>query len=192
MVCSAGGLEALYQILGGLPATFPGAVIALRHHSPSAVDRLTRILRARTALTVKSAADGDRLVPGRVLVAPPGYHTLVTVDGSVALIRSGDSPPYRPSADLLLATVALAAGPWAIAVVLSGHGNDGATGATAIHRFGGVVIASDLATSTEFAMPRATIERDAVIDHVVPVDAIAALLQSLVVVQGAGQDLRRW
>jgi two-component system chemotaxis response regulator CheB len=71
-------------------------------------------------------------------------------------------------------------GPRAIAVVLSGHGNDGATGATAIHRLGGVVIASDEASSKVFSMPCATINRDQIIDYVVPVDGIAALLTRLV------------
>ncbi|WP_130513570.1 chemotaxis protein CheB [Krasilnikovia cinnamomea] len=179
LVCSAGGLEPLCEILADLPRRFPAAVIVLRHQSPTAADRMAPILRARTALRVKTAADGDALVPGRVLVAPAGNHTLVSPDGMITLIDSGERPPYRPSADLLLTTLAMAAGPRAIAVVLSGYGNDGATGASVIHRLGGVVIASDAATSPVFAMPQAAIERDAVVDHVVPVGAIAALLQSL-------------
>jgi two-component system, chemotaxis family, protein-glutamate methylesterase/glutaminase len=65
-------------------------------------------------------------------------------------------------------------------VVLSGSGNDGATGATAVQRFGGRVIASDAATFTIFAMPPATITRDEVIDYVVPPDEITDLLVSLV------------
>ena len=64
----------------------------------------------------------------------------------------------------------------AIAVVLSGHGIDGATGATAVHHFGGLVIASDEASSTEFSMPGATIGRDTIIDHAVALDDIPALL----------------
>jgi two-component system, chemotaxis family, protein-glutamate methylesterase/glutaminase len=64
--------------------------------------------------------------------------------------------------------------------VLSGYGNDGATGATAVHRVGGLVIASDQASSQVFAMPYATINRDEIIDHVVTVDQIAALLTDLV------------
>jgi len=180
LVCSAGGLDAIRHILTRLPAGFPAAVIVLRHHTPDSHDRLAAILSRSVALPVATARDGDALLAGHVLVAPAGYHTLVTADGRVALIESGDRPPYRPSADLLLSTLATAAGPRAVAVVLSGHGNDGATGATAIHRFGGIVIASDAATSTVFAMPHATISRDETVDHVVPLDQIPALLVALV------------
>jgi two-component system chemotaxis response regulator CheB len=178
-VCSAGGLDAVSRILGKLAGDFPAAVIVLQHHNPHTANQLARILRGRTVLPVATARDGDRLTAGRALVAPSGYHTLITHEGTVALIESGDCPPYRPSADLLLTSLALAVGARAIAVVLSGHGNDGATGATAIHRFGGTVIASNAATSAAFSMPYATISRDEVIDHVVALDEIPALLATL-------------
>ena len=71
---------------------------------------LPRILDRRTALAVEAATDGDPLAPGRVLVAPPGSHTLITPHGTVTLIPAGARPPYRPSADLLLTTLATAAG----------------------------------------------------------------------------------
>ena len=128
------------------------------------------------------AATGDELTPGRVLVAPPGVHTLIAADATVALIPSGDRPPYRPSADLLLTTRAVAAGPRVITVVLSGHGNDAATGATAVHHFGGTVITASPETSTAPAMPQNTIGRDNATDHVVAVDDIAALLQAMTTV----------
>src|SRR3954463_10861205 len=93
---------------------------------------------------------------------------------------SGVAPPSRPSADLLLTTLAIAAGPRAIGVVLSGGGHDGATGASAIHAFGGTVLATDEASSSSFSMPQAAIARDDAVDHVVALDGIAALLKSLV------------
>ena len=67
-----------------------------------------------------------------------------------------------------------------ITAVLSGTGHDGATGATAVHRFGGTVLATDAASSQSFAMPSATIERDHAIDHVVDVDALPGLLMQLI------------
>ena len=77
-------------------------------------------------------------------------------------------------------TLALAAGSRVIAVVLSGHGHDGATGATAVHRMGGTVLASDQASSRAFSMPSATIERDNATDHIVHLDDIGEMLNRLV------------
>lgn len=179
LVCSTGGLDALTRVLAPLPADFPGAVLVLQHIDPDAHSSLKAILARRTALAVADVSEGVELSPGHVLVAPPGSHTLVTGQGTVALIESGPRPPYRPSADLLLASLALAVGPRAVAVVLSGHGIDGATGATAVHHFGGLVIASDEASSTEFSMPGATIGRDTILDYAVALDDIAALLVTL-------------
>lgn len=180
LACSAGGLPAIEEILAGLPLDFPGAVLVLRHQDPRARrDLLAGILGRSSRLPVDFARDGDQLTARRVLVAPAGFHTLVTCDYSVVLVPSGDRPPYRPSADLLLTSMALAAGSHAVAVVLSGSGNDGATGATAIHRLGGTVVASDESMSTVFAMPYATIRRNKIIDHVAPVERIARLLTAV-------------
>jgi two-component system chemotaxis response regulator CheB len=125
-----------------------------------------------------------------VVVAPPGKHVLIAAGPMVRLIASGASPPSRPSADLLLATLATACGPSATAVVLSGGGHDGATGATAVHDFGGTVLASSELTSEYFSMPQATIERGATIDRIVPLGDIAALLVSIAPPPGASQRPR--
>lgn len=137
------------------------------------------ILGRATALAVRWAEDGDALRPGTALIAPPGHHTLVTKDTTVALITSGSPPPYRPSADLLLTTLALAAGSRVIAVTLSGEGKDAATGATAVHRFGGTVITTSPETSAWKSMPGTTMQRDSITDHVVPLDDLAGLLLGL-------------
>ncbi|MEU4689963.1 chemotaxis protein CheB [Actinoplanes sp. NPDC023714] len=179
LACSAGGLPALQQITSGLATDSPAAFIVLRHQDPRYGDHLAGILQRRTRMPVAFAHDGDVLVPGRILVAPPGYHTLVSRDFTVVLVRSGDRPPYRPSADLLFTSMAIAAAGKAIAVVLSGYGNDGATGAAVIHHLGGTVIAGDKSTSPVFAMPNAAISRDEIVDHVVPVNTIARLLTTL-------------
>jgi two-component system chemotaxis response regulator CheB len=180
LVASAGGIDALSRVLRELPGSLSAGVIVLLHVSPDRESMLPQILQRITALTVTAARDGDALAPGHIMVAPAGQHLLITPDLRVALIESGAFPPSRPSADLLLTTLAIAAGPRAIAVVLSGKGHDGATGATAVHRFGGKVLATDEASSTFFAMPSAAIERYRVMDHVVDLDALPALLTTLV------------
>ena len=191
LVCSAGGLDALTRVLAPLSPDLPAAIIALQHLSPDAPSILADLIAARTALPVASARDGDRLTPGRVLVTPPGHHTLVTAQSTIALIESGSIPPARPSADLLLTTLALAAGPRAVAVVLTGGGSDAATGATAIHRFGGTVIAASPASSTQPGMPQATIHRDTITDQVVDIDHVAGLVTALSLVTPTTEDLLR-
>lgn len=176
LVGSTGGLAAVTTVLEALPADAPAAVLVLLHQTPDHVDRLAGILDGRCSLPVATAADGDALQGGRVLVAPSGKHLLITHDRTVALIVSGVFPPSRPSADLLLTTLATACRECVVAVVLSGNGNDGATGAAAVHDFGGTVIASDEATSEVFSMPDAAITRDHIVDFVLPLDEIPALL----------------
>ena len=180
LVSSAGGVEALQRVLGPLPEDFPATVIALQHLPPDRPSLLHQVLQRRCALPVRIAQHGDRLEPAAVFVAPEGSHLLVTTDGSLALVTSGPSPPYRPSADLLLTSMALCLGPRAIAVILSGTGRDGATGGNVVHDFGGTVIAADPASSAYDAMPRAAIDRDDVVDFVVPIDEIPSLLEKLV------------
>jgi two-component system chemotaxis response regulator CheB len=180
LVTSEGGLEALVKILSGLPRDLPAVLIALQHQAPTHDSFLQRIIGRSCALPVKIARDGDSLDRSTVYVVPPGKHALVTEGPHVALIDSGPFPPYRPSADLLLTTMALTLGPCAIAVILTGRGHDGATGACAVHRFGGTVVATDEATSARFEMPSAAISRDDIVDIVVPLDEVAPLLCKLV------------
>jgi two-component system, chemotaxis family, protein-glutamate methylesterase/glutaminase len=179
LVASAGGLAAVSRVLGDLPETLRASVLVLIHQSPDRASELVALLSRASALPIVAAEHGQRLDPGRAVVVPPGTHLLVTPALEMALIPSGPAPPSRPSADLLLASLAVSAGPRATAVVLSGGGHDGATGATAIHVLGGRVLATDEATSEVFGMPRATIERAGVIDQVVPLNDMAAALGSL-------------
>jgi two-component system chemotaxis response regulator CheB len=180
LVASTGGLDALAQVLAPLPADFPGAVVALRHVHPEHPSHLAEILDRRTALFVQPARDGDRLQPGLVLVAPPGRHTLVCPDHTIALINSGQTPPSRPSADLLLTSMALSCRERAVAVVLSGAGHDGTVGAAAVKRLGGLVLAQDRATSTEFGMPGSAIAFDEIVDRVLALARIGPVLKETV------------
>jgi len=160
LVSSAGGLDALSQVLTPLPPSFPAAVIALQHTSPTAPGLLADILARRTSLPVRSAADGDPLLPGQVLVIPPAVHMLVGADATVRLINTGSLPPARPSADLLLSTLAVALGPRAVAVVLTGGGRDASLGTQAIHAYGGQVMVQDEASSQLYGMPEASMHAD--------------------------------
>jgi two-component system chemotaxis response regulator CheB len=179
LVASVGGLAAVSRVLADLPERFGASVLVLIHQAPDRVSELVALLGRVSALPVVAGEHGGRLEPGRVVVVPSGTHLLVTPALQTALIPSGAAPPSRPSADLLLTSLAVSAGPRAVAVVLSGGGHDGATGATAIHVLGGRVLASDEATSEAFGMPQATIEREGVIDQVLPLGEMAAALASV-------------
>lgn len=169
-------------VLRTLRADLDAAVIVLIHQAPDHESELVHLLAGQSSLRVEGARDDMRLRARSVVVAPPGRHILIADGPRTALIVSGAAPPSRPSADLLLATLAVTCGPRATAVVLSGGGHDGATGATAIHRFGGTVIASSEASSEHFSMPQATIDRYGTIDQVVPLHEIADRLVSIVAV----------
>ncbi|MGH3785017.1 MAG: chemotaxis protein CheB [Pseudonocardiaceae bacterium] len=157
LVTSAGGLDALTQVLAPLPADLPAAVIVAQHLDPDRVSHLTDVLRDCTDLRVCRAANGDELVPGTVLVTPPASHLLVTSEARIGLLDTGALPPARPSADLLLATLAVTCGPRALAVVLTGKGTDAQAGIRAIAHCGGAVFAQDEATAAHFGMPSAAI-----------------------------------
>jgi two-component system, chemotaxis family, protein-glutamate methylesterase/glutaminase len=178
LVSSTGGLDALSQVLTPLPPGFPAAVIALQHTSPTAPGMLADILARRTALPVRFADDGDPLVPGQVLVIPPAAHMLVGADATIRLIHTGSLPPARPSADLLLSTLAVALGPRAVAVVLTGGGTDASLGTQAIHAYGGHVMVQDEASSQLYGMPSASVHADHP-GRPVPLDHIATALLAL-------------
>jgi two-component system chemotaxis response regulator CheB len=180
LVASAGGVDAISRILAGLPQSLEASVVVLIHQEPDRESRLVELLDHVCALPVVEAQDGVRLAAGEVTVVPAGKHMLVQPGNRTALIASGAAPPSRPSADLLLATLATAVAARALAVVLSGGGHDGATGATAVHVCGGVVIATDEKSSRSYSMPLAAIQRGDAVDHIVSLDEVAGLLVALV------------
>ncbi len=189
LVSSAGGLESTVQVLSGVDPDLAATFVVLQHTRPDRRSLLPAVLAHRTKRDVEVATEGDRLTAGRVLVAPSGCHTLVTHERRIALIPSGDFPPWRPSADLLLTSMALALGRSAVAVVLSGAGHDGATGATAVRHMGGIVVTSDAESSAHFSMPKSTIERDQIAPAVLPLSRLVEELPSLVQAVAEGTPL---
>ena len=151
---SAGGLDALHRVLGALPAGFPAPVVVVQHRQAGTADLLSELLDRRCALPVAEAEDKAELVPGRVLVAPGGYHLLVE-RGSVAL--SVDEPVKfsRPAIDVTFESAADAYGSDVVAVVLTGANDDGAEGLAAVRRAGGFTVVQDPATAERAEMPEA-------------------------------------
>lgn len=179
IAASAGGLVAIRQVLGALPADLAAAIVIVQHLDPKHPSMLASILARRTALTVKEAQEGDVLSPGGVFIAPPNRHLLVNGDGTLSLTQTELVHFVRPSADLLFESVAASFQTHAIAVVLSGTGTDGVMGVQAIKKMGGVVIVQDKESSEFAGMPTAA-QRTGSADFVLPLDAIAPQLVHLI------------
>jgi len=140
LVASAGGVRALGAVVSRLPASLDAAVVIVLHLARERRSLLAEILDRTSALPVHEAREGEPVEAGNVYVAPPDAH-LVVRDGSIVLDHSAPVRFLRPSADMLLESLAAAYGDRCVAVILSGTGSDGAAGAAAIRAAGGTVIA---------------------------------------------------
>ncbi len=179
LASSAGGIAAIGHILESLPAGFPAAIVVVQHLDPRHRSLMAEILRRRTPLEVLQAAEGDRIRPGTVHIAPPDRHLLVNRDGTLSLTQSELVHFVRPSADLLFESVAASYKERAIAVVLTGTGSDGSLGIGAIKKMGGTVIAQDQESAEFFGMPAAAI-KSGYADFILRLDEIPSALTTLV------------
>ncbi|NEO95699.1 MAG: chemotaxis protein CheB [Moorea sp. SIO3G5] len=182
LASSAGGLKALMQILCDLPANFPAAIVVVQHLDPRHPSLMAHILSRRTFLQVKEAESEDCVKPGTVYIAPPNRHLLVNTDGTLTLTQTELVHFVRPSADLMLDSVAASYKERAIAVILTGTGRDGAMGIEAIHKMGGKVIVQDQKTAEFSGMPSAAINTG-MVDWILPLPEIASALIKLIMVQ---------
>lgn len=156
IAASAGGVEALRDLLSQLPAAFPAALLVVLHVPAAGGRALPGILARAGRLPAATAADGEEILPGRVYVAQPDHHLLV-MDGKIRLSGGPRHNGHRPAADPLFISAAAFHGPHVVAVVLSGTLDDGAAGCAAVERRGGVVLVQQPADSAYEGMPRAAI-----------------------------------
>ena len=174
IAASAGGIEALRELLSALPEDVAAALLIVLHIPATSGGALASILDRSGPLAAATARDGDVLRHGRVYVAPPDRHLLVA-GNRAQLSRGPRQNGHRPAADPLFTSAAAAAGPRVMGVVLSGTLDDGAVGAAMIERRGGMVAVQDPATSAYAGMPRAALAATARA-RVLPVREIAALI----------------
>jgi two-component system chemotaxis response regulator CheB len=190
LAASAGGVEALGDILAALPADFSAAIVIVQHRTAQEPFQLPEVLSRRTALRVEQAREGTALRPATVFIAPPDWHLLVNADSTLSLAQSAKLHFVRPSADRLFESLATSFKERAIAVVLTGAASDGSGGVPIIKKLGGVVIAQDTTTAAVPGMPQSAVATGAV-DFVVPLHGIASLLEMLVAPEcGAGSSRR--
>lgn len=176
---STGGTQALELVLKELSRTVPGIVIV--QHMPEKfteafADRLNNIC----AMEVLEAKNGDRVIPGRALVAPGGKHMQVKRSGAQYHVEISDGPPvnrHRPSVDVLFRSVAKCAGRNALGIIMTGMGDDGALGMRDMHDAGAETIAQDEKSCVVYGMPKEAVKLGA-IDKIVPLSTIAGLIET--------------
>ena len=169
---SAGGIEALTTLVASLPEDFPAAIILAQHLDPNRPSHLTSIIAGKTSLAVETIHDQTTLVPGTIYVIPPNRHVRV-FDGRVEVLPDGNDRP-TPSINALLTSAADVYGERLTAVILTGSGSDGASGAVIVKEAGGTVIIEDPQTAAFPSMPR-SLPRS-IVDIVAPVERIGPLL----------------
>jgi two-component system chemotaxis response regulator CheB len=178
---SAGGPKALEIVLAGLPGDFPLPILVVQHISTGFIEGLVGWLDRVTALPVGIARDGQQATPG-IWFPPDDAHLVLDASMRLVLDRDTDVGPHRPSADVLLESMASSAGAGAVGVMLTGMGQDGVRGVEAISGAGGLVIAQDEETSALFGMPRAAAEAGA--ELVLPLPRIAEAVRELLPAEG--------
>jgi two-component system chemotaxis response regulator CheB len=171
---STGGTQAIESVLMGLPADAPG--IAIVQHMP---EKFTAMYASRLdgscAMNVREARDGDRLERGVVLIAPGGNHMQLRKAGGQYYAVVLDGPPvnrHKPSVDVLFRSAAECAGKDALAIILTGMGDDGARGMKLMHERGARTIAQSEETCVVFGMPKEAIAMGGV-DEVMALNQIA-------------------
>ncbi|HEX7181208.1 MAG TPA: chemotaxis protein CheB [Thermoanaerobaculia bacterium] len=174
---SAGGVQATSELVGSLPADLPAAVFVVVHLAPFGTSAMPAILSRSGPLKAVHPTDGEPIQQGRIYVAPPDHH-LVIEDGHVRLSRAPTENGHRPAVDVLFRSGALAYGPRAVGVVLTGNLDDGTAGLATLKKHGGIAVVQDPAEADYSGMPRSAVENVAV-DHICPLGEIAPLLTEL-------------
>jgi two-component system, chemotaxis family, protein-glutamate methylesterase/glutaminase len=175
---STGGPNALQYLLSQLPADFPGSILVVQHMPEGFTEMFARRLNECCVIDVKEAQSGDLLLAGRALVCPGDRHMKVRrmpLADTVLLSAEPRVNGHRPSVDVLFESVATEFGDRAIAVLMTGMGDDGADGMGAIKHAGGLTIAQTEDSCVVFGMPKAAIERGHAM-RVVPLEMLAMAL----------------
>ena len=174
---STGGTQAIEAVLRSLPEDSPGIVI-VQHMPEKFTAMYAQRLDSACAVRVREARNGDRVERGLVLIAPGGRHLQLRKAGGQYFAVVGDGPPvnrHKPSVDVLFQSVADCAGAQALAILLTGMGNDGARGMKQLHDRGARTVAQDETSCTVFGMPMEAIRLKGV-DEVLPLSQVAGVI----------------
>jgi two-component system, chemotaxis family, protein-glutamate methylesterase/glutaminase len=160
VAASTGGPPALQAILAALPADLSAGLVIVQHMPAGFTKSFAERLNKFSALNVSEASVGDQVEPGTALIAPGGFHlTVRRVRGkpTIELVDPASNDRYVPSADRMMESVAETCGPAVLGVVLTGMGNDGAAGVTAVKNRKGCCLAESRESAVIFGMPQEAI-----------------------------------
>lgn len=174
---SSGGVEALRGLASALDKSFPAPICVVLHTPPEWPGLLHSILNRAGPLAAVSPRSGDRLLPGRIYVAPPDYHLLIE-PGALCLSKGPKENRFRPAIDPLFRSAAQVYGPGTIGVILSGSLDDGTAGLRTIKQLGGTAVVQDPRDALYPSMPESALAHVKV-DHTVPLADLAPLLLRL-------------
>ena len=175
---SAGGVEALAELVSGLPRELPAPVLVVVHVLPTGRSMLPAILERAGPLPASSGRHGEKLERGHIYVAPPDHHMLVA-KGRIQLSHGPRENGHRPAIDPMFRSVARLFGPRAIGAVLSGTLDDGTAGLRMLRSTGAATIAQDPEDALYSGMPLSAIENGAA-EHVVAIADMADLVCKLI------------
>jgi len=176
---STGGTQALEIVLSKLPATALGIVV-VQHMPEKFTAMFAERLNNLCQIEVREAKNGDRVMPGRALIAPGGRHMMLKRNGAQYVVEVVDGPlvnRHKPSVDVLFRSVAKFAGANALGIIMTGMGDDGARGMKEMHATGARTIAQDEASCVVFGMPKEAIKLGGV-DQVIALEQIPQAIVS--------------
>jgi two-component system chemotaxis response regulator CheB len=171
---STGGPNALAILIPSLPHDFPVPVVIVQHMPPVFTRLLAERLAAKSQIFVEEGSPGAVLKPSCAWIAPGDYHMVVASDNRQVTLRTHQGPPEnscRPAVDVLFRSVAAVYQPHALAVVMTGMGQDGLRGCEHIREFGGQILAQDQASSVVWGMP-GFVANAGLSDKVLPLDQL--------------------
>jgi len=175
---SAGGLDAMRQIVRKLPHDFDAPILVVMHIPSQNESLLAQILARETMLPAKQVVDGERARNGVIYVAAPDKHLMIEEDGTLRSVHGPRENRHRPAVDPLLRSAALAYGGRAVGVILSGALDDGTAGLLEIKRRGGMAVVQDPREAPHAGMPESALAHVDV-DYVLPASEIAEQLVAL-------------
>ncbi|WP_437961558.1 chemotaxis protein CheB [Sorangium sp. So ce119] len=175
---SAGGVEVLIALIGGLPSDLPASLFVVLHLPPTARSVLPQILERTTRMPVGTAVDGEPVERGRIYIAPVDNHLMLD-EGVVRVTRTAKENGHRPAVDPLFRSAAEAYGARVVGVVLSGMRDCGTAGLLEIKRRGGIAVVQDPTDALFPEMPQSALD-NVPVDHCVPLARLPPLLVDLV------------